>query len=63
MPMISQRYATALTVVAACLLIGVHAHSHAAKESYTHASSIATMSMAELEDKLQVRYTSLSELN
>lgn len=57
MPMISPRYATALTVVAACLLVGVHAHSHVTKESYTSASSIATMSMAELEDKLQVSYT------
>lgn len=63
MPMISPRYAAALTVVAACLLVGVHAHSHTAKESYKQAASIATMSMAELEDKLQVRDTELLVLN
>lgn len=63
MPTICTRYAAALTVAAACLLVSVHAHGHSAKESYTQAASIATMSMAELEDKLQVCHTALLKIN
>lgn len=46
MPCLSRRYAAIITVAAAVLLIGVTAEKHAA--------SVASMSVAELEDKLQV---------
>ena len=47
LPRIPRNYAVVLTVLAACLLAGVHAEKHAA--------SIASMSLEELEHKLNVR--------
>lgn len=46
MPPISRRFACIITIAAAVLLLGVTAEKHAA--------SIASMSVAEIEDKLQV---------
>jgi hypothetical protein len=47
MPLLPGRAATVLTIAAACLLAGVYAEKHAA--------SIASMSVAEIEEQLQVK--------
>ena len=46
MPLLPRRAAAVLTVAAACLLAGVYAEKHA--------TSIASMSVAEIEHQLQV---------
>jgi hypothetical protein len=46
MPLLSNRGAAVLTVAAALLLVGIHAEKHAA--------SVASMSVGEIEEQLQV---------
>jgi hypothetical protein len=50
MPFLPRRTAAFLTVAAALILIGVTAEKH------TSHSSVASLSVPEIEDKLQVRY-------